>query len=225
MPIKYCFIISTLNTSCCNSFFTLRYHAPGASNNPYNAVFNFYNSLVLASFGGLIKTSLSIDFPCKKAVLISIVLILQLQEDVSTNNNLRFSLPQVGKSFLTSSLLASSKSRVTSRALTCFFHFDIFSVSTHLTETELCLSSSTSSYTLLILQFSNSFNFASATSKVPPLHNKTSSLRFSQPGIASKFFVVSSSKCFTLNQFLFFPLTLHARLMTNPFLHTFVSRS
>ena len=213
MPIKYCLIISTLNTPVAsNSFFTIRYHSLGASHNPYTVVFNFHNLLVLASFDGLINRSLSIGFPCKKADLISKVLILQLHEDVSANNNLKFSLPQVGESFLTSSLSASSKPRATSRALTCIFPSISFLVSTHLTEIELYFSSSTSSYTLIILQFCNSFNFASATSKVLPLQTKTFSLRFSQPGIASKLtlFIVSSSKCFTLNQFLFFPLTLPA---------------
>ena len=120
MPIKYCLIISTLNTPVAsNSFFTIRYHSLGASHNPYTVVFNFYNLLVLASFGGLINPSPSIDFPCKKADLISKVLILQLHEDVSANNNLKFSLPQVGESFLTSSLPASSNPSATSRAVTC----------------------------------------------------------------------------------------------------------
>ena len=165
---------------------------------------------MLASFCGLINTFLSIDFPSKKADLISKVSILQLHEDVSANNNLKFSLPQVGESYLTSSLPASSKPHATSQALTCVFPSISFSVSTHLTEIELCCSSSTSSYTFLILQFCNSYNFASATLKVPPLHNKTFSLRFSQPEIVSELtlFNVSSSKCFTLNQFLFFPLYL-----------------
>ena len=117
MPIKYCLIISTLNTPVAsNSFFTIRYHSLGASHNPYTVVFNFYNLLVLASFGGLINPSPSIDFPCKKADLISKVLILQLHEDVSTNNNLKFFLPKVGESSVT-----SSKPRATSRALTCIF--------------------------------------------------------------------------------------------------------
>ena len=188
-----------------NFFSTLKCHSLGAPHNPYTAVFNFYNLQVLASFGGLINTSLSLDFPCKKLYLTSKVLILHLQEDVSANNNLKFSLPQLGESFLTSSLPASSKPRATSRALTYVFPSVIFLVSTHPTEIELWFSSSTSSYTLLILQFCNSLNFASATLKDPPLHNKTSSLRFSQLGIASKLTlsIVSSSKHFTLNQFLF----------------------
>ena len=121
--------------------------------------------LVLASFGWLINISFY-RLSLQKAALISIVLVLQLREDVL--NFLFHKWENLSLQLLCHHL------QIHMRPIKLWPVFSLHSVSIHLTEIGLCFLSSTSSYTLLILQFSNSFSFVSATSKVPPIHNKTS---------------------------------------------------
>ena len=88
MPIEYHIIIFTLNTPRCKQiFFTPRYHSFSTSHNPYTLVFSSHDFLVLASFGGLRNIYLSINFPCKKADLISIVSILLLHKGASAKKS------------------------------------------------------------------------------------------------------------------------------------------
>ena len=64
------------------------------------------------------------------------------------------------------------------------------------------------------MQFSNSFSFASTSSNISFIHNKTSSLRFSKLLMFSKptLLIEPSSKSLMLSQYLFTPFDLPTQL-------------